>query len=649
MTVLAPIALAKPDLLVRGVSDGRRLGLQFGPAVDDASKRVKPTGAAWFAPRRLWVVRHAEPTQAAVWIRRLFADKAASLDLDGVERTLRAGTASIEADFFTQLLDVQVFPLANGGGTAVSFLYDLPMVDAMRALGGRFHKFAAAWELNRPREQILRVLLDVAGVTPEFVFVHERPVVLEQLAASAKSEAPITVPAAKPPQFEGAAADSDEAGTAFMSTEVEPMAPVPVDEAALQAAALKAGMRDYQVAGARHLLSWTGALLADDMGLGKSRQAVVASRLAAGKGRVLIVCPASLRINWEREIRAVYPDAVVGMVGDDRISTLYGCEWIIANYERLGGLVREVDLAIAVLTVDEAHYLKEHEAGRTRNAFILAERIPRRFLLTGTPLLSREVELHTLLRLSGHALGRMELKAFRATYAGDSGKRSALAAELQRWMLRRRKDVLTDLGRKHHQVRYVSPAEGRTAYDKVMADMTLMVMPKIVKLRQTLEALKTDFLIETVQSLGQDDKIIVFAEYMSTVAALKDAYAALGIGAVSLVGSDAATKRQKAVDAFQTDPAVKVFIGTTSAAGVGITLTAANYVTFASEPWTPALKRQAEDRAYRLGQKRDVFVIVPLIPNTIDEQVHQLLEVKTGLEQDVVEAVRTQLTQTLCA
>lgn len=643
MTMLAPVALAKQALLVRAVTDGRRLGLQFGPSVEEVGKRVKQAGAVWFAPRRLWVIRHGEPGRASAWIRQQFADLAASFDLDGVERTVRAGVASIEADFFTQLLDVQVFPLANSGGTAVSFAYDLPMVDAMRALGGRFHKFAAAWELRRSRDEILQALQEVAGVGPEFVFLHERPVVLEQLAAPGKSEAPITVPAAAPPRLGGVAGDADEAGTAFMSTVVEPMTAVAVDELALQAAAQHAGMRDYQVAGARHLLSWTGALLADDMGLGKSRQAVVASRLAAGKGRVLIVCPASLRINWEREILAVYPQAVIGMVGEDRISTLYGCEWIIANYERLGGLVREPDLAIEVLTIDEAHYLKEHEAGRTRNAFILAERIPRRFLLTGTPLLSREVELHTLLRLSGHALGRLELKEFRATYAGHSDKRSALAAQLQRWMLRRRKDVLTDLGRKHHQVRYVSPAEGRAAYDEVMADMTLMVMPKIVKLRQTLEALKTEFLIETVQSLGRDDKIIIFAEYMSTVTALKEAFAALQIGAVSLVGSDAGSKRQRAVDAFQTDPAVKVFLGTTSAAGVGITLTAANYVTFASEPWTPALKRQAEDRAYRLGQKRDVFVIVPLIPNTLDEQVHQLLEAKTELEQDVVEAVRATL------
>lgn len=98
------------------------------------------------------------------------------------------------------------------------------------------------------------------------------------------------------------------------------------------------------------------------MGLGKSRQSVVAACLAAGEGRVLILCPASLRINWEREIRMVYPDAVVGMAGEDRIEALYGCQWVIANYERLGGLVRETKLDFEVMAVDEAHYLKEHQA-----------------------------------------------------------------------------------------------------------------------------------------------------------------------------------------------------------------------------------------------------------------------------------------------
>mgnify|MGYP003418044142 FL=1 len=338
----------------------------------------------------------------------------------------------------------------------------------------------------------------------------------------------------------------------------------------------------------------------------------------------------------------VYSDAIVGFAGEDRISTLYGCQWVIANYERLGGLVREPSLAFAVLAVDEAHYLKEHKSGRTRNAFIMATRIPRRYVVTGTPLLNREVELHTLLRLTGHRLGRMSLKEFRSDFTGSREKRAALASALKGWMLRRRKDVLKDLGSKSHQVRYISPAGGLASYKEIFADMSLMAMPKITKLRQCLETLKIQFLIETVESLQAEDKIIIFCEYMSTVNAMHDAFAAAGIKVVRLVGADSATKRQKAIDTFQDDPEVRGFIGTTMAAGVGITLTAANYVAFASMPWTPALMRQAEDRAYRLGQKRDVTVIVPLIPQTIDEAVWQILENKRETEMDVIEAVTMQ-------
>lgn len=141
----------------------------------------------------------------------------------------------------------------------------------------------------------------------------------------------------------------------------------------------------------------------------------------------------------------------------------------------------------------------------------------------------------------------------------------------------------------------------------------------------------------------EDDKLIIFCEYMSTVEVLKDMLATLQIRCVSLVGSDTARKRQASVDAFQTAPGIKVFIGTTMAAGVGITLTAANIVAFASMPWTPALMRQAEDRAYRLGQKRDVLVLVPVIPGTIDEGVLKLQDNKRTTEEEVIEAAKMAL------
>lgn len=640
-----PARIEKPDLLTHAVSDGKRLGLQL-LHVPDMNRSLMRSGAWWCVSRRMWVTRRRDVAGTVAWLRQLFEDQFVSLD--GIEATLRAALDAPQSDYFTQLLDVQIFPLSRGnlqrGRTAVSFTYDALCVSAMRQLRGYFHRPASAWQIRASRERILDVLKSTAGVAAEFAFVHERPVVLEDLVSPAATELTINVPAAKPEfagKGAGASTASDE-GAGYLSADLQESEQFAVDLEQLRAAARHGSLRDYQVMGVRHLAQQSGACLGDDMGLGKSRQTVVASRLIAGQGRVLIVCPASLRINWEREIHMIYPKARVGMVGEDRMATLYGCQWVIANYARLGGLVREPDLHFAVMAIDEAHYLKEHKSGRTRNAFMLAARVPRRYVITGTPLLNREIELHTLLRLTGHALGRMTIKDFRRQYSGTNEKRTQLAAALQGWLLRRRKDVLTDLGQKSRQIRWISPPEGLAAYRAIYDDPDLQAMPKITKLRQCLETLKVPFLVETVESLSEGDKIIIFCGYTATIRLMEDALADVGIGCVSLVGSDSARKRQKAIDAFQNNADVTVFIGTTGAAGVGITLTAGNYVAFASLPWTPAEMRQAEDRAYRLGQKRDVLVLVPLIANTIDESVGRMLESKQQVEEDVIEAVPPQ-------
>ncbi len=638
-----PVQIAPPELVLKAVCDGARLGLQLH-YVDGAGPNLARMGAWWCAPRRMWMFDDISPRVLSV-LKTVYALEFVSLD--GALELLQVATSpqAWVRDYFTQLIDVQIFPLvsagSHGGNFAVSFAFDKPCIKVMRDFAGLFHKYAQCWQVEGKSDEILEALQSQAGIAPEYAFIHDRPVVLEDLSSAGKSTSPISVPAAPPPR--GAKGNGEVQGIGCISTVGEESTYWPVDEAELARVAKDAGLRDYQVAGVRHMISQSGCLLADDMGLGKSRQVVVATRMIAGDGRVLILCPASLRINWEREIHAVYPNAIVGLVGEDRTPTLYGCSWIIANYERLGGLVRETGLAISALAVDEAHFLKQAQAGRTRNAFLMAARIPRRFVVTGTPLLSREVELHTLLRLTGHALGFLELSEFRKRFAGDRNKRADLAKELQGWMLRRSKGELKELGTKTRQLVPITPSEGMGTYKAILEDMTLMVMPKITKLRQTLEALKTEFLIETILSLSEGDKMIVFVEYTCTVKVLLQACSDARIACVSLVGSDSVKRRQKAVDAFQTDPAVTVFIGTTSAAGVGITLTAANYVGFMSLPWTNALMRQAEDRAYRMGQRRDVRVIVPIIENTLDQGIWSLLTSKQEMEHDVVDAVITAL------
>jgi len=641
--LFTPVAITPPELLLKACFDGQRLGLQL-LNVPGLKRPLADYDAWWCASRRMWMLNTADAHQAGQILEQAYAGQ--FVDLQEAEVVLRAACSAVDPDYFTQLLDVQVFPLARGdlsrGKWAVSFQYDPLCVQAMRSLDGYFHKHAAAWQVRAEPEQILQRLASNAGVKAEFVFVHEQPVVLEELSATSTQGSPIVVPAAPPPDAGGQGNKAEE-GRGFFSTEREHEAQLAFDQVALASLEASGLLRDYQAQGVASMLRQSGACMGDDMGLGKSRQTVVAARIAAGQGRVLIVCPASLRLNWEREIKMVYPAAVVGMVGEDRMATLHGCDWVIGNYERMGGLVRETELAFVVMAVDEAHYLKEYQSGRTRNVFMLAARVKRCYVVTGTPLLNREVEMHTLLRITGHQLGQLTLAEFRKSYAGTPQKRAALAEAIQGWMIRRSKSVLKDLGEKTRQLRYISPAEGLGTYQEIYGDMTLQAMPKIVRLRKALETMKIPFLVETIQALGEDDKIIVFCEYMSTVDVLKETLSALDIGCVSLVGADTAKRRQSAVDTFQANPEIKVFIGTTMAAGVGITLTAANIVAFASMPWTPALMRQAEDRAYRLGQQRDVLVLVPIIPGTIDEGVLALQDNKRTTEVEVIEAAKTAL------
>ena len=136
MSSIAPIALRAPELVVHAVSDGRRLGMQLHN-VPGMSRELTRAGAWWSPGRRMWVTALADVQQLLSWLGMLYQGQ--HVDLEGADRVLAAATASPETDFFTQLLDVQVFPLASGdlrkGQHAVSFTYDVPCVQAMRAMG----------------------------------------------------------------------------------------------------------------------------------------------------------------------------------------------------------------------------------------------------------------------------------------------------------------------------------------------------------------------------------------------------------------------------------------------------------------------------------------------------------------------------------
>ena len=152
-------------------------------------------------------------------------------------------------------------------------------------------------------------------------------------------------------------------------------------------------------------------------------------------------------------------------------------------------------------------------------------------------------------------------------------------------------------------------------------------------------------MIAAQAELAQQAKTLLYCEYKELVPTLPQLSEAAGLGCFTLVGTDSVTKRQKAIDRFQQDADCSVFIGTTSAAGTGNNLTAANYVFFLGLPWTPALQDQAEDRAYRNGQQRLVVVKIPLVENSIDLQLWQMLLDKRRIASDLIEQDAVKMAQ----
>lgn len=629
----------KPKEFIAGVrSDGYRIGLStlFAPGINVLFKEQME--GAWNGPGRMWVFDRARVNGEFAAAIKANLPKNYLFEAQDVIAKIKAALATPDPDLFAPGLDVQMFPV-KGGGVVLMFRYDAPLMRAVSELGGRFLRTKNAWHIRQPIDNVLGTLAQRAGVLRDHIYIHETEIVLQEYSAGSDGERPAISVSGMFPESSGRKGIGDQEGENVILTVVsQPMRKLPVDEAMLADAVSRYGLYDYQGDGVRHLLGSSSSLLADDMGLGKSRQAVVAAHLVSGADPVLVVCPASLRINWQREINAVDQEARVAIVGQD--ADWHAGQWVVANYERLGAIVQAIGdglVRFRAVLYDEAHYLKEVDSARTRNAFLLSAHIERRFLLTATPILNRESELHTLLRLSGHPIGEIPLGDFQDEFAGSPDLRKGLSDRLSEWMLRRRKDVLKNLKGKSHDEQFVElGADQMKEYTKVLSDGDMTAIVKIGKLRRMLELMKASWLIETVGSLADDAKSIIFCEYLESVEALAQEFGKAGIKVVTFTGEDSPIRKQRAVDTFMVDPEVKVFIGTTGAAGVGLNLTVANYVFFATLPWTAAAKRQAEDRAYRNGQTRHVTVTIPVVVGSIDEQVVELLKHKEGIEQDLL-------------
>ena len=406
------------------------------------------------------------------------------------------------------------------------------------------------------------------------------------------------------------------------------------------------------------------------MGLGKTRQAIISLGHLASSGPRLVVCPASVKRNWAREIEVVAADASV-LVIEGTAPFAPTAEWMVINYDILG---RHIDnlrrVPWAALVFDEAHYLKNHTSVRSKLARELTDAAAATTpglavqLLTGTPLTSRPRDLFVLLQLVAHPLGRSFLsfaKRYCAAEKGEYGWKTGgasnideLTVQLHGVMLRRSKDDVLALPPKLRTWLpvVVDPGTGARAIKKVFdllagkdtrpprpRDVELRTRGKLlaflVEARQALAFAKVTSTLDFVRgAIDQSEKVIVFSCFEDPVQKLAKE---LGSTAVVVTGKTPASLRQGLVDRFQNDPDVRVFIANIIAGGTGLNLTAATQVVFNDLDWVPTNHWQAEDRAYRIGQTRTVNVTYFVARDTIDDFVQAVLETKAALVNAIVE------------
>lgn len=409
-------------------------------------------------------------------------------------------------------------------------------------------------------------------------------------------------------------------------------------------------LKPYQMTGASWLASKRGAILGDEMGLGKTGQAISALALA-GVPRALVVCPASLKLNWRDEFGAWAPRYSVG-VADAK--TWPDTDVVIVNYDVLEKQkARIFENPWPVLILDEAHYIKNPGATRSKMVF----RIPtaRRWFLTGTPMLNRPRELWTLLRLADpkewprykdfalrYCDPKWTNKNGRREFTIDgSSNEEELARRLAPYMLRRLKaDVLPELPDKIRQTILLAP--GGSVKEAIRMERRLaqeqakgQVLGDLAKARKAIGLAKVRHAVEHIHdTLEQEGKIVVFAHHRDVVAdleaALKQYNPAVITGATSL------PDRHDRVTRFQTDPSVRVFLGNIQAAGVGLTLTASRVALFVEQDWGPKIMEQAEDRIYRIGQTRGVLIQYLCFDGSLDAVMANVAARKEDTIQSII-------------
>jgi SWI/SNF-related matrix-associated actin-dependent regulator 1 of chromatin subfamily A len=441
----------------------------------------------------------------------------------------------------------------------------------------------------------------------------------------------------------------------------------------------------FQLAGIAYAMARQGTLIADDMGLGKTIQAIGRINADPSIESVLVICPKSLTINWQRECRR-------WLARDLPVSTNPRAKRgvVIVGYDQAVGLVETVkvpgkkprkmahpipalDHPWDMVVPDEIHLCKNHKTQRTQvvSALMVHGRI--RLGLTGTPIVNRPMELWPIVRMIDPAnwVEKCGYGRFRGRYGSGLNSKELQDRLRATCMIRRLKaDVLKELPPKRRQVVEL-PATEETrelvaaevaAWDSAEeAREELRIRVELAKasedpaeyvaavaalraaihvgfeqmslLRHSTALAKVPYVIEHVRAALEDDpgaKICVFAHHHDVIDAIQAGLA--DFGAVQLTGDDSVATRQATVDRFQDCPECRVFVGGIQAAGVGITLTASSHVVFGELDWVPGNLTQAEDRVHRISQLAESILVQHLVlEGSLDARMAEVIVAKQAI------------------
>ena len=413
----------------------------------------------------------------------------------------------------------------------------------------------------------------------------------------------------------------------------------------------------FQAAGVRYVLRRRRAFIADEQGLGKTVQALAAIE-AEQAYPAIVICPASLKLNWEREAGRWLPKRSTVVVSGRKAVDVQGVDIVIVNYDVVGPHARRLAaLRSRALVLDESHYCKNPQAQRTKAVAELAGALRADALLlalTGTPLVNRPKELVPQLRILGR-LGAFGSGAELERRFGAGTERERLHWHLRRtcYVRRLKKDVLPQLPAKRRAVvpfdlsnereyrhaerdlrawiseRFGSSEELKSRVDSAMRAEALV---KVNALRQLVGVGKLHAAHAWIHDfLASGEKLVVFAAHRAVQRDLMERFPA----AAHILGDDTPAERDAQVQRFQSDPDVQLCVCSLRVAAHGFTLTAASDVAFLELGWTPAEHDQAEDRAHRIGQTDSVTGWYLLAADTIDERMAALIDSK----REVVGAV----------